>query len=101
MSVAPDETAGGASMSGAVLGIGTATFVAGYGLGAETQRPREAAALLREAIDSGIRYLDTAAVYGEAEAAIGLIADEIQDSEVRVCTKIDAESLKSDGIGAV
>jgi aryl-alcohol dehydrogenase-like predicted oxidoreductase len=71
----------------AALGIGTATFLAKYGLNAGAP-PDEA--LLRAAIAAGVTYLDTAADYGESEGAVG----RVLAGGVRVCTKIKpAESL--------
>jgi len=87
-------------MSGAILGLGTATFIAGYGLAAQTPQPQEAAALLREAISAGIRYVDTAAVYGDAESVVGLVANDVHDRRVRICTKVAATAVKAGGIAA-
>jgi aryl-alcohol dehydrogenase-like predicted oxidoreductase len=72
------------------LGIGTATFLSGYGLGPDTPSVDTAAGLLRDAFGEGIRYVDTAAVYGDAELVLGRVAQEIRDRAVRVCTKIKA-----------
>jgi aryl-alcohol dehydrogenase-like predicted oxidoreductase len=65
----------------AILGIGTATFIANYGLGAG---PVAGEALLGRAVSAGISYLDTAADYGEGETAVG----RVRAPGVRVCTKI-------------
>jgi aryl-alcohol dehydrogenase-like predicted oxidoreductase len=67
------------------LGIGTATFIPGYGLA--TGRSADHA-LLRTAIDRGVGYIDTAAAYGASEAALGEVADQLTLRAVRVCTKI-------------
>ncbi|HXG54556.1 MAG TPA: aldo/keto reductase [Vicinamibacterales bacterium] len=73
----------------AALGIGTATFLANYGLPSEGSDPAEARLvprddLLRAALSGGVRYLDTAADYGDGELEVGrVLADG-----VRVCTKI-------------
>lgn len=69
----------------AQLGIGTATFIPGYGL-APAGSPD--VAVLQKAIASGIGYIDTAAGYGESEAAIGRVAEEIAARGVRVCSKM-------------
>lgn len=79
------------------LGFGTATFSPSYGIAADTPQRESAAALLREAIGAGIRYVDTAAGYGMAEAVVGLVAREICDHRVRVCTKISAPAARSGG----
>jgi len=65
----------------ATLGIGTATFLAGYGLGA-AMRPD--ADLLAAAVAAGVAYLDTAADYGESEIAVG----RVRAPGVRVSTKV-------------
>jgi aryl-alcohol dehydrogenase-like predicted oxidoreductase len=70
------------------LGIGTATFAPGYGIAAATPAREAAALLLREAIDAGVTYLDTAAAYGDAESIVGGVADLIEARRVRVCTKV-------------
>ncbi len=79
------------------LGLGTATFMPGYGLGGAAANPVEAAALLRDAIAAGIRYVDTAAGYGCAEAVIGEVAADIEACGVRVCTKVSAAALRANG----
>lgn len=87
-------------MSSAILGFGTATFLPGYGLAAKTPSSREAAALLRDAIGAGMRYVDTASAYGEAEGLIGLVANDIQDRGVRVCTKVSGLTRKATEIAS-
>jgi aryl-alcohol dehydrogenase-like predicted oxidoreductase len=72
------------------LGIGTAALGSAYGLGASTVPADTAAALLREAIEAGVRYLDTAVAYGDAERIVGLIAPQVLARGVRVCTKLGA-----------
>lgn len=79
------------------LGLGTATFAPGYGFGGSAEGPAEAAALLRDAIAAGIRYIDTAAGYGSAEAIIGEAAADIEAHEVRVCTKLSASAVRANG----
>jgi aryl-alcohol dehydrogenase-like predicted oxidoreductase len=76
--------------SGAELGIGTATFLAGYGIGpAETTPSHD---LLRRAVQGGVRYLDTAAGYGDSEQAVGRAIE----AGVRVCTKVPATATLED-----
>jgi aryl-alcohol dehydrogenase-like predicted oxidoreductase len=76
----------------AALGIGTATFLPNYGINAG---PPPGDALLTAAITGGVRYLDTAADYGDAERAVGRVLLE----GVRVCTKIkpadSAEAIRA------
>lgn len=79
------------------LGVGTATFAPGYGLGGSAAGPAEAAALLRDAIAAGIRYIDTAAGYGSAESIVGNVADDIEAHGVRVCTKLSAAAVREKG----
>src|SRR5687768_16930011 len=81
------------------LGIGTATFVDGYGLAPNTPTHDAAAALLRQAFAAGIRYVDTAVGYGPAEAIVGRVSQDIVDCGVRVCTKISAVGDKPDALG--
>lgn len=69
----------------AVLGVGTATFLPNYGL-APGAAPGED--LLRAAIAAGVRYLDTAADYGDGERAVG----RAMRDGIRVCTKISADA---------
>lgn len=69
----------------AVLGIGTATFLPDYGL-APGAAP--GADLLRAALAGGVRYLDTAADYGDGERAVG----RLRADGLRVCTKIAADA---------
>jgi aryl-alcohol dehydrogenase-like predicted oxidoreductase len=71
-----------------LLGLGTATFARGYGIAATPLEPSAAATLLREAMEAGVRYLDTAADYGDSERIVGATADLIVAHGVRVCTKI-------------
>jgi hypothetical protein len=53
-----------------VLGVGTATLIADYGLG-PTGRTDSPLQLLRRAIEAGVLYIDTAPVYQDAEAVLG------------------------------
>lgn len=67
------------------LGLGTATFIPGYGL---TSSGRPGPELLDAAFDAGIRYVDTAAAYADSEAALGQVADRVRTLGVRVATKL-------------
>ena len=73
-----------------MIGIGTATFMPNYGLGAGAP-PGDA--LLRRAAASGIGYFDTAADYADSETAVGRAVP----ADRRVCTKIKS----GEGIDAV
>lgn len=78
----------GRSLSRAALGVGTATFIQQYGLkSGGWQRPETT--LLRRAVERGVRYLDTAASYGDGELVIGEMGGLLDDCNVRVCTKIE------------
>ena len=59
------------------LGIGTVQFGQAYGVSnARGQVPiAEVGAILKRAADAGVRTLDTAANYGEAEAVLGTLGD--------------------------
>lgn len=77
------------------LGLGTAAWMAGYGLAAQAARSRaDIDALLAAAVADGIRYLDTAAGYGEVERLLGCLAERWQPAEVRVCTKVQAQQIR-------
>jgi aryl-alcohol dehydrogenase-like predicted oxidoreductase len=80
---------------GAALGVGTAMFVPGYGLAAGPWSP-PGPAMLRTAVERGVGYLDTAASYGESEAALGEIHDAIEARQVRICTKLDVALMAGD-----
>lgn len=80
----------------ALLGLGTAAFVPNYGLpGASSAAP--SACLLKEAVERGIRYIDTAPAYGLSEALLGELADLLRARRVRLCTKLRPDAL-ADGI---
>lgn len=55
------------------LALGTAQLGLDYGVANRTGRPglKDAIAILRAAVEAGVRYLDTAAAYGEAEERVG------------------------------
>ena len=66
------------------LALGTAQFGLAYGLNNTHGQPPLAtvAAVLREAAAAGINLLDTAAVYGDAEARLGELAALTADFEI-------------------
>ncbi len=76
----------------AALGIGTATFVPGYGLG---QVGSTGVELIEAALDRGVRYVDTAAAYGDSERALGTVATRLAQGGVRVATKVSAAEARS------
>jgi aryl-alcohol dehydrogenase-like predicted oxidoreductase len=73
------------------LGLGTATLIANYGLGQSSgiRSPKE---LLHRAIQSGIKYVDTAPGYDDAEIILGELESTLRANSVRVCTKVDARN---------
>ena len=74
----------------ATLGLGTATFLASYGLAAG---PPPGDELVRAAFRAGIRYYDTAAAYGDGEIAVGR---SLAGRDARVCTKIRVNGAMED-----
>ncbi len=73
------------------LGVGTATFIRQYGLTSSAwQRPEMT--LLRRAIESGVRYVDTVASYGDGESVLGEMGSLLEARGVRVCTKVEVKS---------
>lgn len=72
------------------LGLGTAQFGSAYGVSNRCGKPDEAeiGEILAYALDLGIRYLDTAAAYGDAEALVGRNLPARHD--LRIVTKIEA-----------
>jgi len=87
----------GATQGLARLGLGTVALGLPYGIGGERVPHDAAAALLRDAIAAGIRYVDTAAAYGDAETVVGRVARELREAGVRVCTKITVSALRATG----
>ena len=77
----------------ASLGIGTATFIPGYG---PTSAGRPGASMLVDAFAAGVRYVDTAAAYGDSEAALGDVAATVQALGVRVVTKVRPDAVTPD-----
>jgi aryl-alcohol dehydrogenase-like predicted oxidoreductase len=80
------------------LGLGTAPFIPGYGVG---QRPASVvgpAALLRACLDAGFDYVDTSVDYGDAEALLGSVVSLLHERKVRVCAKVPVRYWP-DGVG--
>lgn len=76
----------------ALLGLGTATFIPNYGLPvAASAAPLTC--LLREAVERGVRYIDTAPAYGPSEALLAELADLLRARQVRLCTKLPPDAL--------
>ena len=78
-------------MSAHRLSLGTAQLGAAYGIANQDGMPsaEEGDAILELALESGIRHIDTAPVYGESETRIGRFfrARGVADS-FEVCTKL-------------
>lgn len=74
------------------LGLGTASFAPGYGLGdgPATSGDDERLLLINEALASGIRYIDTSHHYGAAETLVGRVGPLVRARGVRVCAKFTA-----------
>ena len=70
------------------LGLGTAQLGLEYGIANSAGKPDkpEAAAILRAAIDGGIRCFDTASSYGDCEEILGKFFKEIS-VKPKLCTK--------------
>jgi aryl-alcohol dehydrogenase-like predicted oxidoreductase len=78
-----------------VLGVGTATLIAGYGVG-QTGRIESPLELLRRAIESGVLYIDTAPVYQDAEVVLGDLQPLLRLTGVRICSKADGRNTARD-----
>jgi aryl-alcohol dehydrogenase-like predicted oxidoreductase len=77
----------------AELGIGLATFLPGYGINAQKPPGPD---LLEEALDAGIRYFDTAPVYGSGDQELGKVVRATGLAhEVRICTKVAVADIES------
>src|SRR2546423_10954022 len=74
-----------------ILGLGTATLIANYGLGQMSTMisPRQ---LLQRAVESGIKYVDTAPAYQDAEMLLGDLQPLLRSNGVRICTKVDGRN---------
>ena len=78
------------------LVLGTAQLGLRYGVANRTGMPafQEAVSIIREAVTAGIRRIDTARTYGEAEERIGEALSDFSGEEVCIVTKLDPlESL--------
>jgi aryl-alcohol dehydrogenase-like predicted oxidoreductase len=73
------------------LGLGTASFIDGYGLGPNPTVDAER--LIRTAVERGIGYIDTAAGYGASEEIIGRFSTFLQQKGVRIATKLPKDGL--------
>ncbi len=79
--------------------LGTAQLGLRYGVANKTGMPDagEAVSLVRRAVAAGVKRIDTARAYGEAEARIGEALDGLSAKDVRVITKLDPlEALAGD-----
>jgi aryl-alcohol dehydrogenase-like predicted oxidoreductase len=82
----------------AAVGIGTAALAVPYGApGAERQPPDRAAArrTLLAALERGIRFVDTAPAYGEAEALVGATLGGLEDCLIATKLAIPARGWDS------
>jgi aryl-alcohol dehydrogenase-like predicted oxidoreductase len=84
----------------AILGLGTAPFMTSYGLPAASGAARaDRRALVAQALEAGIGFVDTAAGYEDAEDVLGQLADALRRRHVRICTKLAPAQLE-DGMDA-
>lgn len=76
----------------AVLGLGTASFAPGYGLGDDAHAAADETRLrvLSEALARGIGYIDTSHHYGDADALLGRVSALVRARRVRLCAKFTA-----------
>lgn len=87
---------------GARLGLGTAPFLAGYGVGdGDAARPDDQRALLHAALDGGIRDIDTSPVYGDAEARVGEVAARLREVGARIYLKYTAAAWRTGLAGSL
>lgn len=77
----------------AVLGLGTAAFAPGYGLGDDARPASDEARLrvLSEALARGIGYIDTSHHYGDAEVLLGRVGALVRARRARLCAKFTAD----------
>src|SRR5438552_15000693 len=78
----------------AVLGLGTATLIANYGLG-QMSAAVFPGQLLQRAVESGVAYIDTAPAYEHAEMLLGELQPLLRSNGVRICTKVDGRNTAS------
>ncbi len=82
----------------AALGLGTASFLSGYRLGSAGTTV-DGRALVEFAVARGVRYIDTAAAYGDSERLLGGMASTLKAARVRVATKLTAAQLNAGEFG--
>jgi len=82
----------------AELGIGTATFLPGYG---PTSTSRPGPSLVCEALSAGVRYVDTAAAYGASETILGDLSQDLAKVGARIATKVAVSTGAQDITTAV
>jgi aryl-alcohol dehydrogenase-like predicted oxidoreductase len=73
------------------LCLGTVQFGLNYGIANKTGRPatQEISKIITTALDNGIQYFDTAQAYGESEALLGEIFEELSTrTAVKLITKL-------------
>jgi aryl-alcohol dehydrogenase-like predicted oxidoreductase len=71
------------------LALGTAQLGMDYGIASDGQpSPDAVQRILATAVDLGVRYFDTACVYGDAERAIGTFLSANRPPDLRVGTKL-------------
>jgi aryl-alcohol dehydrogenase-like predicted oxidoreductase len=72
---------------GASLGLGTATFIADYGIDG-APGPDDPAALIAACVEAGVRYIDTSAHYGNVETVLGAQRALLARHRARLCVKV-------------
>jgi len=91
------------------ISLGTVEIGMDYGIAGSRPDEGEAARLLHRALDLGINFIDTARVYGEAEAIIGraiserrkefvLVSKVLADGDVRASVRESLRLLRTDFI---
>jgi aryl-alcohol dehydrogenase-like predicted oxidoreductase len=80
------------------LVLGTAQLGSKYGIANRTGKPqgKAQAALLELALESGIRIIDTAPVYGDSEAILGTFLRSHAPSNLALISKLDPKVNASD-----
>ncbi|MEO8125697.1 MAG: aldo/keto reductase [Bryobacteraceae bacterium] len=91
------------------ISLGTVEIGMDYGISGSRPDESEAARLLHRALDLGVNFIDTARVYGEAEAIIGraiagrrkefvLVSKVLADADVRASVSESLRLLRTDHI---
>ena len=82
------------------ISLGTVEIGMDYGIAASRPDESEAARLLHRALDIGVNFIDTARVYGEAEAIIGRAIAERRNEFVLVSKVLscEGEALPADAL---